>query len=104
MALEISNSFHAMCAVDAGAVPAYVFNRGFAAAITRNGAGDYSLTLDQGIDSTQSSIHVTPRESPGAIVTAVHTSDTSKQILLFDAAGMATDIDFDVLVLAVPSQ
>lgn len=104
MALEISNSLWAMCAVDAKVGPTYFFNRGFAATITRNGAGDYSLTLDQGLDSTQCSVHITPRQSPGAIVACVHTSDEIKQILLFDAAGMAADIDFDVVVLAIPSQ
>ena len=34
MALEISNSFWAQCSVDAGNPPAYVYSRGFAAAIT----------------------------------------------------------------------
>jgi len=104
MALEISNSFWAQCSVDAGNPPAYVYSRGFAAAITRNGVGDYTLTLDQGIDSTQSSIKVTPRQSPGAIVSAVHVSDTDKRIRTFNAVGAAADIDFDVLVLAVPTQ
>lgn len=103
MALEISNSYWAMCAVDAGAPPAVVFNRGFAS-VTRNGAGDYTLVLDQGIDSTQCGFKVTPRQSPGAIVAVVHTSDTDKQILLFNAAGVAADVDFDVLVLAIPTQ
>ena len=102
MALEISNSFWAQCA--GGISSGWIYSRGFAAAITRNGVGDYTLTLDQGIDSTQSSIHVTPRESPGAIVSAVHVSDTDKRIRTFNAAGAAVDIDFDVLVLAIPTQ
>ena len=64
----------------------------------KNGAGDHSITLDGGgIDSTECMTSVIARGAASVNVTVVHTSDTVKQILMWDNAGVAIDnIDFEV--------
>lgn len=82
---------------------------GFLAAITRNGAGDYTLTLDgqAATDAAEGIVHVTPREAgvaSGAVAThAVWVNDTTIRVttLQEQAAGAASilaDVDFNVTV------
>jgi hypothetical protein len=65
--------------------------------LTVNGVGDYTLNLNQAADSLETAITVTP-ETAGRMVAIVHTSDTAKQILTYDDAGVAADADFTALV------
>lgn len=75
---------------------------GAGAVPSKTGAGDFNLTLDQGCDSTQCSVHATARSATFAVATVVHTSDTVKQVLIWDAAGAALDADFDYEIIKAP--
>jgi hypothetical protein len=62
--------------------------------VVRNGAGDYSVTLNQDYPDAESAFALSPADGtlgdlrpPGI----VHTSDTVKQVLWQNAAGVATD-------------
>lgn len=77
-----------------GATGAMTSGYGFSAS-ARNGAGDYTLTLTQEADATECQIVVSPRTAVSQW-RVVHTSDSAKQVLLFNAAGAATDGDFTV--------
>jgi len=68
MAIENPNSTHAiaLCEGDPGAGgPAFLSNRGFLA-IIRNGIGDYTLTMEQGLNLDSAQIAIT---SQGLAVT-----------------------------------
>ena len=69
----------------------------------RTGAGVYTFTLpsDQGIDATQCIGLVTARGATYGVGTVTHTSDTVKTIRMFDAAGAAADVDFDLVLIKV---
>lgn len=78
---------------------------GAGAASSRTGAGDYNLTLDQGCDASECTIQITPRGAGTPVVAeVVHTSDTVKQVLLWDSAtgAVATDHNFDYEVKKLP--
>jgi hypothetical protein len=95
---------------DAGA-PAWFWQLGFTAAITRNAAGDYSLTLEGGgCDAAECVIFVTANAPMAAqrltSFGVVHVSDTVKRISTMQetgagggAASAAADVDFSVLVV-----
>ena len=57
--------------------------------VARAGDGDYSATLDNAIDVTECNIQATGQHTAFLAITVVQTSDTVKQILVWDAAGMA---------------
>lgn len=61
----------------------------------RNAKGDYSLTLDVPVDATACSIATSIRGATTGFSRVVHTSDQVKQVLTFDVAGAAADLDFD---------
>lgn len=68
--------------------------------VTDNGAGDKTLTLDQGADSTECAVIATIRGATSGVVRVVQTSDTAKQLLMFAVDGTtATDLAVDFLVL-----
>jgi len=98
MAIEVPNLNLAQASIVSGVGPTFLYNRGFAS-VVRNGAGDYTLTLESGgVDAAQCNIQCTSRGAVGLIFAVVHTSDTAKQILETSNAGAATDGDFDVTV------
>ena len=83
--------------------------RGFVAAVVRNGAGDYTFSLQEAFDAMFTFIFCTKR---GALVASqlcsfgvVHTDDIQKQITIIqeDAGGaisIPTDaVPFDILVV-----
>lgn len=85
----------AACSFNADPAPAYLMNRGFAAAITRTGAGDYTLTLDQGVNFLTECIADASIQgsTPGMIAVEPLTTTTCR-IRTLNAAGAATDLDF----------
>jgi hypothetical protein len=101
MAIIIPNSFNSYGSV-AGGTGTAVSGAGFVSA--RTGAGVYTLTLDEPVDSTECAILVSRRgAAAGADETfsVEHTSDTVKTVTC-TAAGVATDSDFDFAVLRCP--
>lgn len=71
---------------------------GKGAVSVRTGVGIYTLTLDQAIDETESSVQISTHGAATAGHTMVHTSDTILTINTFQG-GIAADIDFDFLVI-----
>lgn len=100
----------ALASVDADAVaPAFLMNRGFSA-LTRNGAGDYALTLSNAqLMTTQAVVLGQVRAATPGLISVVATSTTSLQVLTWsctvgmDADTAAADIDFYVRVTGVPA-
>lgn len=59
--------------------------------VVRNGAGDYQIVFDQAADATESMVEAYAEGAAGKLTSYVHTSDTSKQVLMKDDAGAASD-------------
>lgn len=81
----------------AGAAAAYGEKGG---AMTRTGVGDYNITLDRGLDTTECVVLVTSLTTGERSVRIVHTSDTVKQVLLQTNLGAAVDSDVSWVVLS----
>lgn len=102
MSINIPNTFNAYGSVK-GTSGLRVSGAGFASA--RTGAGVYTLTLDEGVDSSECAILVTRRGAAApadGTISVDHTSDTVKTVTC-TAAGVATDSDFDFVVLNCPA-
>lgn len=102
MAVEIPNLINALGSVSA--VGAKVSGAGFS--VASSGAGEYQITLEQGVDAAQCAIVVTPRGAALAAdvgYTVEHTSDTVKTVHFTDA-GVATNHAFDFAVMNCPQQ
>ena len=68
-------------------------NKGIAS-VADTGAGDHAFTLNEGIDANECLVVIDAREAAaagGVMMSCVHTSDTVKQIITVDDAGMAAD-------------
>ena len=85
-------------------------HRGFAAAITDNGVGDWTVTTDDPILDDQCVFLITPRgalaPSGNTAYGVAHTTDTAKRITCVqeDAAGAPSvvfDVPCDILVIKV---
>ena len=65
----------------------------------RAGAGDYTVTLNEGVDETECLITLTCKTA-AVTLTAGHTSDTIKTVAGLDTATglVATDGDFDIKI------
>lgn len=101
MSMENVNSIHAVIALDAGAVPVVVASRGFVAAIgaggvVRNGVGDYTLNLVDGLSVAESAI--SGMLSSAGTISATRPTVTTINVLTKDVAGVAQDLDFWMLV------
>lgn len=74
-------------------------------AAVRTGAGVYTLTLDQGADSTQSGVQVTFTGAAAAADLTVNVDDTSDTVktVSITAAGVATDKGFTWMVVRAPN-
>lgn len=66
--------------------------------MARGGVGDYSITLQDGIASTECEVTFTINAAVGCMPSVVHTSNTVKQLLFDDAAAMPVDADFRVTI------
>lgn len=89
---------HAMCSFDADAAAAAFRNqRGFASFV-RNGAGDYTLTLSDGIIQNQACIQCTTNSGTVAASDAQWVTATTIRVKTATDAGAATDMDFSIQV------
>jgi len=83
----------ALCSFAPGAAGAYNNSRGFNAAFTRNGVGDYSLNITEPVAlATEATIEVTPVAAALANAVVELVSTTVIRVRCFDAAGAAADI------------
>lgn len=98
MAIETSNVVHAAANVNADAVaPAFVVQRGFTA-LVRNGVGDYTLTLEQGV-GTEAIVSVTCSDPAfPAFATVTRPLNTTVQVVMLDDAGGASESDFGIVM------
>lgn len=89
----------AQCNFDAdAAAAAFRTQRGFLAAFTRNGAGDYSLTFDSAQDVANLVItNGLLGAAPGMIAVEL-VSSTVIRVRTLSSAAMAADIDFTLQV------
>jgi phage-related minor tail protein len=104
MAILRDDALWAAAQVVAGVGPTIAGQDGGFSGVVRNGAGDYTLTLDadRGIVRADGNVQVTSNGATFASANVVHTSATAKQILFFDAAGAAVDpVGFDIAILRV---
>lgn len=94
----------AVAFVDSDAVtPVYFRQRGFAGAITRTGAGDYTLTLGDAVDTASNLIITTGiRNTAGAFLAVELLSSTALRVRAFATTTVpaitATDLDFWIKV------
>lgn len=107
MALEYPNRIAAACSIDAddgGGLSQFFRNQGFTS-VVRNRAGDYTLTLDQEIDSLESLVFATPLSggTPGFAMFQITRPDDATINILTGSGGQAADFDFGLMVLALPS-
>lgn len=87
--------------VDGGAAPVFFLNRGFVDAITRNGAGDYTLTIStgQGCDLQTGALVTLTVGGATPLISSVEVLTTTTFRCRFETnAGVATDTDFWVSV------
>jgi hypothetical protein len=85
----------AACSFDAAASPAFLVQRGFAAAITRTGVGDYTLTLSDGCNfNTEAVVYTGLNGNAGGFLSVEPLTTTTCRVRIFNAAAAAADIDF----------
>jgi hypothetical protein len=98
---QASYGLHAVCNFDAdAAAPVFRNQRGFtgAAGVTRNGAGDYTLTLSDGIAQAQSCIVANTNAGAASIIDAQWVTATTIRIRTTTSGAVATDLDFSVVI------
>lgn len=89
---------HAACSFDADAAAAAFRNqRGFSS-LLRNGAGDYTLTMTDGIAQAQAVIQATTNGGAAAMIDAQWATATTIRVRTMSNAAMAADIDFSIAV------
>lgn len=90
----------AACQLTAGVAPTFGFNRGFLAAITRTGLGDYTLTLDQGASlNSEAGVTATALSATSAMICVEPLAgNTQLRIRTFTGANAAADINFSLRV------
>ncbi len=71
----------------------------WSAAMTKNGTGDYALTVDPGMDAGEYALLVSIEGATPLISSIVDTSDTAKQVLIETDAGVAADATFKVTAI-----
>lgn len=100
MAINISDLFHAAASIgySAPVTPGFVGNNGFTSAVNQGGPGDTTLTLDNAVDATARTIHVTPLGTTAVRAVVESLSDSTFRVRTFDAAGAAADVPFCVSV------
>lgn len=98
MAIEAPSALAAAARVTSGVSPSA---RGSGiGAVTRNGAGDYTIALEPNVDPATSALLVTARGTTPAIVSGViATNGESVRLYSADAAGAAADTDLDFAII-----
>lgn len=87
----MANQIHAMIRFTA-ATAAILDRSGAVTGIVRNAAGDYTLTLSQGIDASERDVRVTQlHNAVRGGVSVEETSDTVLRVRCADAAGALAD-------------
>lgn len=71
-------------------------SRGLSTAATRTSAGIYVMTLANATPGASAIAVATIRSAAEGNISVVDTSDTVKTINVFNSAGAAADLDFDV--------
>lgn len=79
------------------AAAAFRTQRGFSSFV-RNGAGDYTLTLTDGIGQSQAVITASTNGGAGAMIDAQWVTATTIRVRTLSSAAMAADIDFSMVV------
>ncbi len=93
-----SYGLHAACSFDADAAAAAFRNqRGFTSFV-RNGAGDYTLTMTDGIGQAQAAIQATTNAGAASIIDAQWVTATTLRIRTTTSGAVATDLDFSIAV------
>lgn len=86
-----------VCAVNASASPTYDVNQGFSASITRNGAGDYTLTLSQSYTlASVIPVACLATTAAGSISVSIASSSTFR-VRTWDDSNVAADLDFHLI-------
>lgn len=92
--------FTAFCSFNADAAAAAFFvQRGFTSFV-RNGVGDYTLTLTDGVNSqTQGMVHGTVQNNAAAMIGVEFLTTTTLRVRTLTSAAAAADIDFWLFVM-----
>lgn len=86
------------------ATPPVITARKGVVSVTRSAAGVFPVTLESGgADAAECVCFVSARGTTFGVGQVEHTSDTVKTVRMFDAAGMAADVDFDLLICQIRS-
>ena len=100
MALENPNAIGAAFKLTAGVSPSVVGSG--VGAVTRNGAGDYSIRLNPTLDPDSTVCLATANGATyGAVSLAIAAGGASINVKVFDAAGAAADVDVDAALLSL---
>ena len=95
--------YHAICNFDAdAAAAAFRRQRGFTA-LLRNGAGDYTLTLQDAIDLANGDgvVMASLNAAAAGMVAVSVVSATQIRVKTLDSAAMAADSDFNLLIARI---
>ncbi len=88
--------------VDGSTTPTYISNRGFTPTIVRNGAGDYTHTLDVGraLDDNVMGVFVSPKGPTPFAISSEHQSNNQIRVRMIDVI-YAQGIDGDYYIRVV---
>ena len=93
--------FAALANMTAQVGPVFTLNRGFVSPPVRNGAGDYTLTLQEGITLNEAQPEVQPLSALFVSASVELVTPTTLRVRTFDAAGAALESNFAIRVLNV---
>ena len=94
--------YNAFCSFNADAVtPAFFVQRGFAnPGFIRNGAGDYTFTMQDGVNMQTQGVVLQGLQSNTAGMMAVEVlTTTTLRVRTLNSAGVAADLDFWLTVM-----
>jgi hypothetical protein len=94
--------YAAFCSFNTDAVtPAFFVQRGFAnPGFVRNGTGDYTLTLEDGVNmQTQGVVLMGLQNSTAGMIAVEVLTTTTLRVRTLNSAAAATDIDFWLTVM-----
>lgn len=90
----------AVAEITGGNTPLFALNRGFSPTITRNGAGDYTLTIEtEGLTAADCQVLCTVSGATPAVVAVERASATTIRVRTVTDAGVATDFGYSIFVL-----
>lgn len=100
---ENVQGYHALASVTGGNPATYNRQRGFAAAIVRNGAGDHTLELKEGLDlAGGNGVCLGGLNADQAGQIGIQVVDaTHLRVRTMDAAGVAADLSFWLALMPI---